>query len=295
MPSPELYARWMQTGLLTPFCWTHSAGPGNLEPWAFGNRLEEISRNSIELRYQLFPYIYTAFWEASETGVPIMRPLLLEFLATRPRSTATTSISSEMTCLWLPSPRTTTTSRAVYLPRGVWYDFWSGPRYDGPTEIEAAAPMERIPLFVRGGAIIPSQQAVQYTDQAPIDPFTFDVYPAGVSSRSYYEDDGISFDYMHGVYLLRQITAHETEKGVRVELGAPEGTYAPAKRSLVIKVHAQLTEPAAVSDGGSSLPRLTSADALAKADAGWRYDADERIVWVKIPDREAATEVDVAR
>ena len=79
IPSPELYARWLQSGVLTPFCWTHSGGPGNLEPWAFGNRLEEINRNSIKLRYHLLPYIYTAFWEAAETGIPIMRPLMLEY------------------------------------------------------------------------------------------------------------------------------------------------------------------------------------------------------------------------
>ena len=75
VPSPELYSRWLQSGTLTPFCWTHSGGPGNLEPWAFGNRLEEVNRDSIKLRYHLLPYIYTAFWEAAETGVPIMRPL----------------------------------------------------------------------------------------------------------------------------------------------------------------------------------------------------------------------------
>jgi alpha-glucosidase len=295
VPSPELYARWLQSGVLTPFTWTHSAGPGNLEPWAFGNRLEAINRSSIELRYRLMPYIYTSFWEASKTGLPIMRPLLLEF----PTDPAAVDVNDEYLfgndLLVAPVTKDDETSRSVYLPAGVWYDYWTGRRYTGPRNVAAEAPLERIPLFVRGGAILPSQQPVQYTDQAPIDPLTLDVYPDGVSSRSYYEDDGISFNYERGVYLLRQLTARETARGVRVEISAPQGTYAPAKRSLVVRVHAQQTEPATIAAGAETLPRLASADALANAAQGWSYDSDARVVWVKIPDQEAATAIDVSR
>ena len=116
-----------------------------------------------------------------------------------------------------PATKDDDTSRRVYLPPGVWYDFWTDHRYAGPTKIEAAAPMERIPLFVRGGAIVPSQQDMQYTDQAPIDPLTFDVYPDGTSSRQYYEDDGISFDYQHGVSLRQRLTAAQETHGVRLQ------------------------------------------------------------------------------
>ena len=154
VPSPELYARWLQSGTLTPFCWTHSAGPGNLEPWAFGNRLEEINRNSIKLRYHLLPYIYTAFWQAAETGVPVMRPLLLEY----PDDWSAVDKNDEYLfgddLLVAPVTKDDDTTRRVYLPRGIWYDYWTDHRFTGPIDIEVAAPLERIPLFVRGGAII---------------------------------------------------------------------------------------------------------------------------------------------
>jgi alpha-glucosidase len=293
VPSPELYARWMQSGVLTPFCWTHSAGPGNLEPWAFGNRLEEINRNSIKLRYHLLPYIYTAFWDAAETGVPIMRPLMLEY----PDDWKAVDQNDEYffgnDLLVAPVTKDDDISRRVYLPRGVWYDFWTDHRYVGPTEVEVAAPMERIPLFVRGGAIIPSQQDMQYTDQASIDPLTFDVYPDGTSSRPYYEDDGISFDYQHGVWLLQHLTARQEAHGVGVEMSAREGSFTPPRRSLVIKVHGQKVQPRQVTMGEGTLAGQASVKALQGAAEGWAYDDDAGVVWIRVPDQGRALKVEV--
>jgi alpha-glucosidase len=293
-PSPELYTRWLQFGVLTPFCWTHSGGPGNLEPWAFGNRLEEINRSSIKLRYHLLPYIYTAFWEAAETGVPIMRPLLLEY----PDDWLSVDRNDEYffgnDLLVAPVTKDDDTSRQVYLPRGVWYDFWTDHRYTGPTSIEAAAPMERVPLFVRGGAIIPSQQDVQYTDQAAIDPLTFDVYPDGTSSRPYYEDDGISFDYQRGVFLRQRLTVAQEAHVTSVEISAREGSFTPPKRSLVIKVHGQKAQPRQVTATGGELARQASIQALQRTAEGWAYDDDAGVVWIRIPDQGTALKLEVA-
>jgi alpha-glucosidase len=295
VPSPELYARWLQSGVLTPFCWTHSGGPGNLEPWAFGNRLEEVNRNSIKLRYHLLPYIYTAFWEAAQTGVPIMRPLMLEY----PDDLTAVDQNDEYffgnDLLVAPITKDDDTSRRVYLPRGVWYDFWTDHRYTGPAEIEVAAPMERMPLFVRGGAIIPSQQDVQYTDQAPIDPLTFDVYPDGTSSRPYYEDDGISFDYQHGVSLLQHLTAMQEAHGTSVEISAREGSFTPPKRSLVIRVHGQKGQPRQITTAGGELAGQASVKALQGASEGWAYDEDAGVVWLKTPDRGGALTVHIVQ
>ncbi len=294
VPSPELYARWLQSGVLTPFCWTHSGGPGNLEPWAFGNRLEEINRNSIKLRYHLLPYIYTAFWEAAETGIPIMRPLLLDY----PDDWVAVDKNDEYLfgddLLVAPITKDYDIGREVYLPRGVWYDYWTDRRYAGPANIAVDAPMERMPLFVRGGAIIPSQQDMQYTDQASIEPLTFDVYPDGKSSREYYEDDGISFDYQHGVYLRQHLTAAQDAHGVSVEITAREGSYTPPQRSLVIKVHDEKIAPRIVTMAGAELPRQGSVKALQGAAEGWAYDEDAGVVWVRVPDRGTALKLEVA-
>ncbi len=294
LPSPELYARWLQSGTLTPFCWTHSVGPDNLEPWAFGNRLEEINRNSIKLRYHLLPYIYTAFWEASETGIPIMRPLLLDYPDDGQAVEKNDEYLFGNDLLVAPVTKDYDISREVYLPRGVWYDYWTDHRYTGPTSIAVAAPQERMPLFVRGGAIIPSQQDMEYTDQAPIDPLTFEVYPDGTSSRPYYEDDGISFDYQHGICLRQRLTATQEARGASVEISAREGSYAPPKRSLVIKVHDEKFGPRQVTAEGRELAKQASVKALQSAPEGWAYDADAAVVWVRVPDRGTALKVTVA-
>jgi alpha-glucosidase len=295
IPSPELYARWLQSGTLTPFCWTHSGGPGNLEPWAFGNRLEEINRNSIKLRYHWLPYIYTAFWQATETGIPVMRPLLLEY----PDDWSAVDKNDEYLfgddLLVAPVTKDDDMSRQVYLPRGAWYDYWTDHRYTGPINIEAAAPMERIPLFVRGGAIMASQQDLQYTDQAPIDPLTFDVYPDGTSSRQYYEDDGISFDYQHGVSLLERLTATQEAHGVSVEISGREGSYTPPSRALVVKIHGQRVRPAQVTVAGKELARQPTVKDLQGVREGWTYDEDASVAWVRVRDQGTALKIEVAQ
>ena len=293
VPSPELYTRWLQVGVLTPFCWTHSAGPGNLEPWGFGNRLEEINRNSIKLRYHLLPYIYTAFWQAAETGIPIMRPLMLEYPDDRSAVAQNDEYLFGDDLLVAPVTKDDETRRTVYLPRGVWYDLWTDHRYTGATKVEADAPLDRIPLFVRGGAIVPSQQDLQYTDQAPIDPLTLDVYPDGNSSRQYYDDDGISFAYQRGVSMTQTLAAREGENNVEVEISARQGSYMPPQRSLVIKIHGRKNQPRQVMVEGRELRSPASVKALQQSSEGWAYDEDASVVWVKTPDTGGALKVQV--
>jgi alpha-glucosidase len=293
VPSPELYTRWLEAGVFTPFCWTHSGGPGNLEPWAFGNRLEEINRHSIELRYKLLPYLYNAFWEAAETGIPIMRPLLLEY----PDDPAAVQQNDEFLfgddLLIAPVTKDDESRREVYLPRGVWYDFWTDRRATGPQTLAVDAPLERIPVFVRGGAIIPSRQVVQYTAQAPIDPLIFDIYTEGTSTERYYEDDGISFDYQRGVSLRERLSVAQQPAGLSIEISAREGLYTPPARSLLLKVHDQRTQPRQVVLNGKELAARNSLKDLEGATEGWAYDDTTNSVWLKFPDRGAAIKAQI--
>jgi alpha-glucosidase len=144
---------------------------------------------------------------------------------------------------------------------------------------------------VRGGAIIPSQQDVQYTDQAPIDPLTLDVYPSGKSSRQYYDDDGITFDYRKGAYLLQSMTAVQAENSVDVSLSAREGTYTPHARSLVVKVHGQRVPPRQVTLGTAELSKAASLDALRQSPEGWAYDQGADVIWVRVPDEGKALRI----
>jgi alpha-glucosidase len=291
VPSPELYTRWMQTGLLTPFAWTHSLGPGNLEPWGFGNRMESINRESIKLRYRLLPYIYTAFWEATQTGQPIMRPLLLEY----PDDWTAVGTNDEYLfgndLLVAPIVKDYDEGRSVYFPRGTWYDYWTDRRYIGPASVELNAPLERMPLFVRAGAILPSQQDMQYTDQFPIDPLTFDVYPEGSSSREYYDDDGVSFANQKGVYLRQRISVESSPERVSVKISQRQGSFHPPKRSIVVRVHLQASEPRAVKVGNMEVSRHASVKAFQESAMGWMYDVDSKTAWVKFADEETAMRI----
>jgi alpha-glucosidase len=289
--TPELYARWLEAGVFYPYCRTHTAyGNPNQEPWSYGNKIEDINRRSIELRYRLLPYLYNAFHEASQTGLPVMRALLLDY----PDDPRAVQQDSEFLfgddLLVAPVLLSHHTGREVYLPRGVWYDFWSDRRYTGPATIAVEAPLDRIPLFVRGGAIVPTQQLVQYTSQASINPLQFEIYPNGSSSREYYEDDGLSFDYRHGVSLDERVSATERTGRVTITMTTPTGSYRPPARSLMFKVHAQRNPPRKVEIDGKAIRALHSESEMKKTAEGWSFDETNNVVWIKTPDPDKAIE-----
>lgn len=155
---PELYARWMQLGAFTPFFRGHYAGPqtpGRQEPWSFGGEVEAVARAAIELRHQLLPYTYTAFWRHTRTGLPVMRPLALAWPGDA------RAVACEDAFLWgddllvAPVLRRGARRRRVYLPPGDWFDFWSGDRASGGQTVVLDTPLDRIPLFARAGSAVP--------------------------------------------------------------------------------------------------------------------------------------------
>ena len=159
----ELLARWTQVGALTPFFRNHSAlGTAQQEPWAFGEPYESICRRWIELRYELLPYLYTAAWQAAQSGLPMMRPLALAF----PEDVRTYSLDDQFllgrrTAGRAGGPARRSARGGVYLPGGPWYDFWTGEQPSG--EVEADAPLERMPLYVRAGSVLPMGPVMQHT------------------------------------------------------------------------------------------------------------------------------------
>ena len=185
-PDPELYTRWLESSIFNPFFITHTGEREHrLDPWSFGPEWEEINRRTIELRYRLRPYLYTAYYQATQTGIPVVRSLPLEF-PDDPRVFDETPAKELNEFLFggdllaAPVIEPGETSRTVYLPRGTWFDFASGRPYTGPVTITVDAPLDAIPMFVRGGAIIPTQQVMEFDNQAPLDPLTFEIYPQGV-------------------------------------------------------------------------------------------------------------------
>jgi alpha-glucosidase len=289
-PSPDLYTRWLEAGVFYPFSRTHTSfGTREQDPWAYGIRREDVNRKSIDLRYRLLPYLYNAFYQESQTGLPVMRALLLDY----PDDPTAVAQNEEFLfgndLLVAPVVKDGEWKWDVYLPKGKWFDFWSDRVYDGPQSVTVHAPLGRIPLFARSGAIIPTQQLVQYTGQAPMNPLTFEIYPDRHSAREYYEDDGISFNYQHGVYLKEQISASQTQSGVAVRISVRQGSYQPPARSLVLEIHHTRMRPNQVTVDGESLEARPSLSAISSTPGGWYYNPDRDTLCIKVEDHAPLT------
>lgn len=285
--SAELYARWLQAGVFYPFMRSHTElGTPDKEPWAFGAKYEDINRRTIELRYELLPYIYNVMEQASETGVPALRPLFLEF----PDDERADGIDDEFlfgsNLLVAPILWEGFTSRQVYLPAGDWFDYWTGKKYRGNATIQVRADIDSIPIFVRGGGFIFRQPVVQNTGQMSGQPLRVLIAPAKESESSYYEDDGESMEYRRGDFVKRRFRQSSGADGSVVEISAPEGTYRPAARDLVLQMWMDNAPQAVVEQvrqGAADELQHMDEDALARSARGWSFATG--MVTVKDTDR----------
>jgi alpha-glucosidase len=245
----ELLTRWYEVGFLTPFCRNHmQIDTYDHEPWRFGKYYEDIIRKYLKLRYRLLPFLYTGLEEAHRTGVPMLRPLLLNYQDDFNTVTIDDEFMVGRDLLVAPVVKPDVTARLVYLPAGLWYDYWTGQTYTGGRMIHVEAPLERVPLFVRGGAILPMGPEMNYVGEKPTDPLTFDIYPdaSNQAEFSLYEDDGLTPAYLKGVERRTEITYQAGEATV----GAPIGPYQPGKRTFIFTVHARGAKTVEIPDDG---------------------------------------------
>jgi len=214
-PSPELYTRWLQAAALTPFLRSHSeAGSKPHEPYSYGDEFTRINRASVELRYQLLPYLYTLFREHTETGAPVMRPLWFEY----PNDQRTYTLDDEYLVgrdlLVAPVVREGATKRGVYFPAGDdWVDWWTGKRYEGGKDAEVEAPLNRLPLFARVGAVVATIPVIQHTAERFKVGLTLVVVPGRDGETQIFQDSGDG--YVHGDN--RPIHVRQSAGEVRVE------------------------------------------------------------------------------
>ncbi|HEV7889714.1 MAG TPA: TIM-barrel domain-containing protein [Pyrinomonadaceae bacterium] len=201
-PSPELYTRWLQAAALTPLLRSHSENGSNPhEPYSFPKEYADINRASIELRYRLLPYLYTLFNEHTRTGAPVMRPLWFEY----PDDARTYLVDDEYLVgrdlLVAPVVTESVTKRRVYFPAGDnWVDWWTGKAYEGGKDADIDAPLDRLPLFARVGAVIPTQPVIQHTDEMPHKSLSLVVVRGADGASSFYEDTGDGFDFLRGSF-----------------------------------------------------------------------------------------------
>jgi alpha-glucosidase len=169
------------------------------------------------------------------------------------------------------------TERDIYLPKGDWYDYWTGRKYSGGGSIHISAALDTLPLFIRGGAFLFQQPVVQHTGEMSGKPLRILVTPATESESTLYEDDGESFKYREGIFLKRQFHQVSNTLSTTIDVSGPEGAYRPAERDLVLEAWTG-REPQAVSmaflsasKNPNSLPHLTTVE-LAQSHAGWSYE-----------------------
>ena len=274
----ELFARWFQFGAFCPIFRAHGRVWREHLPWAHGAEVEEVCRRFLELRYRLMPYTYTLAWHAHRLGLPLMRPLALNY----PEDPCVWDLAGEY--LWgddvlvAPVTRAGATHWPVYLPAGTWYDFWTDERYDGPRGLTAAAPLARLPLFVRAGAILPLGPAVQYHDEQALTDITLLVYGGARSSFTLYEDDGMTRAYERGRYALTEFECVSDPERLTLRIAAPRGEPAlvPAGRSYALQVYAPHAPRSVTQDGRGELPRRTPA-----GGQGWWHDGGS-FVFVRV-------------
>jgi alpha-glucosidase len=232
----EMLARWYQIGFLTPMCRNHmQIDSYDHEPWRFGKYYEDIIRKYLKLRYRLLPFLYTTLEEAARTGVPVFRPLLLNYQQDTNALDLDDQFMIGSDLLVAPILRRDLTSRMVYLPQGTWIDYWTGKRINGGTMIRVEAPLETVPMFVRAGAIIPMGPEMNYVGEKAIDPMTFEIYPdeSGNASTALYEDDGASPAYKQGAFRRTRVSVSRSGDAFQIKIDAPEGSYNPGPRSFV--------------------------------------------------------------
>ena len=267
----ELYLRWFQFGafctlfrshgrnwkLRLPWGWS-TGDPGPIEisnyngaaipgPDQLHNpQVEPICRKYLELRYRMLPYLYSAVRDCAMTGLPVMRALWLHY----PDDSAAVARGDEY--LWgrnmlvAPVAEQGATSRQLYLPRGDWYDFWTGERHEGGREISRKVDLETTPLYVRAGSILPLGPVKQYTAEQVDEPLTISIYPGADASFLLYEDDGTSFNYRKGEWMGVQMNWNDSRRVLTLRLANSSRMLSPLRRNVIVKM-GSASRPAAFS------------------------------------------------
>lgn len=278
-PDGALFSRFLQIGAFLPFFRTHSAFTSlRREPWAFGPVYEAANRAIIRLRYRLLPQLYTAFYEHTRTGSPVVRPLFWNWQG----DTATYGVNDEFTfgdhLLVAPVTRRGVDERAVYLPAGRWYRFPSDRPFQGGRTVTVRAPrvdpgrrdqsgfVRGVPLFVQAGAVIPTQAVEQYVGQRHMDTLDLHVWDGGSATSELYEDAGEGFGYRHGAYRLTTFRTTADAASLRLAL-EQTGRYDGAAGVFEVVVHGLARAPRAVTvDGRPAQAAWDAARKLATFD-----------------------------
>ncbi|HTP67472.1 MAG TPA: glycoside hydrolase family 31 protein, partial [Dongiaceae bacterium] len=220
----ELYIRWFQFGVFSPVFRAHGTRvPSQNEIWSYGPEAQSILTDYDKLRYRLMPYIYSLAWKTTSEGYTSMRPLVMDFREDTRAQNVSDQFLFGPALLVSPVVEPGATSRRVYLPDAAWYDFWTGSKIQGAKSADVPAPIERLPLFVRAGSILPLGPDMEYASEKPADPMEIRVYRGANGSFTLYEDEGDNYHYEQGAHATIPFTWDETSHALTI--GDREGKF----------------------------------------------------------------------
>jgi len=264
-PTADLLTRWFEVGALNPIYRGHTAkGTADQEPWVHGPEHEAIRRKYIELRYELMPYLYTGIEEASRTGIPLMRPVFLEYPQASDFYGDNRDFLFGKDFFVAPVTTEMVDAEEISLPPGEWYDFWTNTKLSSKEKFSLRPRLEEMPLYVRAGAIVPMQPLMQYTDEKPNGPLELRVYLPGSTASNdcrgtLYQDDGHTFAYQKGEILRVNYSCQVSNGSATVVSTIEKNAFQPWWKSAEITVFGMADAPKEVRIGNDVV-------------RDWRYD-----------------------
>jgi alpha-glucosidase len=283
-PTPNLYTRWMQLGAFTPFFRGHSIiDQRDKEPWAFGDQVEGWVRNIIILRYELLPFFYNEFYKTSQTGIPLMRPMFLDFQNDDAcyYTDAQYQFMIGDNLLVAPAVSENEDYKKLYLPEGKWLDWWTQKIYDGKQWIIVEAPMDKIPLFIKEGGIIPMQEKQNYVGEKNISQIEFKVFPSKSSDYNLYRDDGLTTNYKNGDFSLTNFNVKTEGDKTEITVKKEVDKYNSNLKSFLFDIY-NIDKVLLVEINGKKIPQVKSLDEIQTSENGFYFDKENNLLKVKI-------------
>lgn len=277
---PELYMRWVQFGMFSPIALVFGMEhPNYKEPWSYGDAALANFKKYDLLRYRLIPYMYSNAYTMYQSGMPLMRALVLEYQNDKNVYDIGDQYLFGNNLMVAPVITKGAKTRTVYLPEGDWYDYWTGKKYTGKQNINVVTPIDTIPVYAKAGAIIPMQPEMKYVSEKPVNEITLDIFPGKSSSFDLYEDDGLSLDYQTGKFALTRITTTSLANNLKVYISKTTGSFDPLKRTYLVKIRLEEgSKPATVTENGKKVT-LSSGPAL--SGRGYFYNEKGNVIYVK--------------
>ena len=220
----ELFTRWFEFGTFCPIFRVHGTRTTNQnELWSYGPETQKTLVSYDRLRYRLMPYIYSLAWKTTTESYTPMRPLVMDFREDRRVLNIGDQFLYGPAILVNPVTEPAASTRHLYLPKTKWYDFWTGESQEGGRAIDASAPVDRLPLFIRAGSILPLGPDEEFSTQKPADPIELRVYPGADGDFTLYDDETDSYNYEKGAFST--IPIHWDDAKRSLTIGARLGKY----------------------------------------------------------------------